>query len=105
MCYNDDNQICWWIACGITGIVSVSIFFGLFFGLNYPEIREHGWPASQCTVIWNRLDEYYKCSTDCSYCDTTGSTTSCNSLINLGNSYSPQQCKNDSNKCPPIGES
>jgi hypothetical protein len=99
-----DCESCWWISCGISGAISLILFFGLFFGLNYPEIKQHQWPAAKCTVIWERLDENYKCGTSCSYCGSTSSSLAGGKIVSTGNSYSPVTCRNDSSKCPPVGQ-
>ncbi|KAL4262170.1 hypothetical protein AB1N83_007155 [Pleurotus pulmonarius] len=44
--------------------VSLGLFFGLFFGIAYPEVVRHGWPLSKCDILSARLDpRYCSCST------------------------------------------
>ena len=88
----------------IFGLVSLALFFGLFFGLNYPEIKQHENPTSTCTVTWAQHDQKYVCKKDCSACtDAINTNISCDSLVNTGNLYSPMFCQQNYSMCPPIG--
>jgi hypothetical protein len=89
----------------VSGIISVSLFMGLFFGLNYPEIKQQENPASICTITWKQHEQKYVCKKDCSICSDANTTHSCEALINLGNSFSPFECQQNYTKCPPIGSS
>ncbi|KAF7343977.1 hypothetical protein MVEN_01686900 [Mycena venus] len=51
---------------GLLLAVSLALFFGLFFGLNYPEIVRHGWPLARCRVLSAEIATRYCCETSCS---------------------------------------
>jgi len=84
---------------------SLALFFGLFFGLNYPEIVRHGWPAATCNILSSKIAERYCCETSCqrNTCQSAPSgSQSCNSLINsLDSQFSPTTCAGNSSACPP----
>ncbi|KAJ7478451.1 hypothetical protein FB451DRAFT_1242037 [Mycena latifolia] len=89
---------------GVFLVVSLALFFGLFFGLNYPEIIRHGWPLTRCTVLSSEIASRYCCETSCdtSSCqDAPSGSAQCSSVISSINSgYSPSECTSNSTSCP-----
>lgn len=103
-------------------VISISLFLGLFFGLNYPgssqcptyitlvtliniEIVRHGWPRTRCTVLSSEIVTRYCCETSCE--DETcrnapaGSPQCSSTISTLDNGYSPSVCATNSSACPP----
>ncbi|KAL4262164.1 TNFR-Cys domain-containing protein [Pleurotus pulmonarius] len=87
---------------------SLGLFFGLFFGVSYPEIVRNGWPLTTCHVLASRLDSRYCCEKVC----TTGCSAVtigaplCSTQISLvNNAFTPSRCASDRSRCPPqIGQ-
>ncbi|KAJ7768671.1 hypothetical protein DFH07DRAFT_807562 [Mycena maculata] len=83
--------------------LSLPLFFGFFFGLNYPEIVRSGWPLTRCTVLASEIDSRYCCETSCSStCASAPSgAQSCSAEISsIDNGYSPAACASNSTLCP-----
>ncbi|KAK0189001.1 hypothetical protein F5146DRAFT_690726 [Armillaria mellea] len=91
-----------WFLCLF--VLSLPLFFGLFFGLNYKEIIRNGWPLTTCTVNNATLSTRYCCYSDCSpscFSSAPNGATTCGDLINQVNGgYSPAACAANSSVCP-----
>ncbi|KAK0488999.1 hypothetical protein IW261DRAFT_1442667 [Armillaria novae-zelandiae] len=91
-----------WFLCLF--VLSLPLFFGLFFGLNYKEIIRNGWPLTTCTVNNATLSTRYCCYSDCSpscFASAPNGATTCGDLINQVNGgYSPAACAANSSVCP-----
>lgn len=88
-------------------ISTLALFFGLFFGLNYPEILDHEWPATTCTLVNAKIPSRYCC--EASQCNqlcinAESGLPKCDSIISrLNENYDPLACAADSGQCPPTG--
>ncbi|KAJ6564088.1 hypothetical protein B0H19DRAFT_1140313 [Mycena capillaripes] len=93
-------------AClGFLLVVSLALFFGFFFGLNYPEIVRHGWPVTRCAVLNSAVTTRYCCETSCATASCQNApvgSPQCSSLISsIASGYSPSACSSNSSSCPP----
>ncbi|KAJ6527505.1 hypothetical protein B0H19DRAFT_1196135 [Mycena capillaripes] len=93
-------------AClGFLLVVSLALFFGFFFGLNYPEIVRHGWPVTRCAVLNSEIATRYCCETSCATASCQNApvgSPQCSSLISsIASGYSPIACSSNSSSCPP----
>ncbi|KAJ7157562.1 hypothetical protein C8R43DRAFT_402257 [Mycena crocata] len=91
-----------WVASVLLAL-SLPLFFGLFFGLNYPEIVHSGWPLTRCTVLASEIDSRYCCETSCSgSCASAPSgAPMCSAQISSINSdFSPTACAANITSCP-----
>ncbi|KAJ7817363.1 hypothetical protein B0H14DRAFT_2842482 [Mycena olivaceomarginata] len=87
---------------GLLLAVSLALFFGLFFGLNYPEIVRHGWPLARCKVLSAEIATRYCCETSCSTgsCQSApGGSPQCSSVTSSID-ISPSACASNSSSCP-----
>jgi hypothetical protein len=103
------------MVAGVCGLMCLSLWLGIFFGLNYPEIRINTqYKLSQCTVLSSSLTAayccyvnvsivsflaYYCCQYSCSYCSECGyfgSSASCSSVVSKNALLDPFKCDNGS---------
>jgi hypothetical protein len=83
---------------GLACVVFGGIFLGIFFGVNYPEIKIADFTPTKCLITNTTIISRYCSYTDCDFCTET-SATSCNALINVFNNMNPLNCINGTN-CP-----
>ncbi|KAJ7644499.1 hypothetical protein FB45DRAFT_1053244 [Roridomyces roridus] len=85
-------------------LITLGLFFGLFFRLNYPEIVRHGWPLTRCKVLSSEIATRYCCYSSCQdiTCQSAPSNSpSCGTVISsIQNNFSPDACSANSSSCP-----
>ncbi|CAG8812297.1 19100_t:CDS:1 [Gigaspora margarita] len=89
-------------------VIALSLFFGLLFGLGYPEIKRAEYYPTTCTIENETIKSRYCCYTDCNSTtchDAPSSAPSCLSLESRWNASSPTQCsllksQNNGDYCP-----
>jgi hypothetical protein len=80
-----------------------SLFFGLFFGLNFPEVRINTvYKPSVCHVENVVIVPRYCCYRSCSSCSSCFGAQSCSAMIAQADALDPIQCDATGN-CPVIG--
>jgi hypothetical protein len=93
------------IVSAIILLVCLPTWFGLFFGLNFPEIdiNEHYLP-SDCYPVQKSIQSAYECNYVCgSDCDQADSTiNTCIFNQNLYNNLDPQSCGSNTTSCAPV---
>jgi len=83
-------------------VITCSLFFGLFFGLIYPEIVINMYYPTRCTIITAKIVPRNCCLVDCSGCSTApASQSSCTDIKTYAeNSLHPDQCStNNTEQC------
>lgn|SRR3990167_913239 len=89
---------------GVFFICSLAFFFGIFFGLMYPEIdTNETYQAASCTVTSKTILSNYCAQKSCSYCDSFSGIT-CSNLINSESQKSPEQCALNASMCAVGGD-
>ncbi|CAG8474298.1 9096_t:CDS:1 [Scutellospora calospora] len=75
-------------------VIALSLFFGLLFGLGYPEIKRAEYIPTTCTIEAESIKPRYCCYLDCDLTcqNAPSSTPSCSSLESRWNAFSPTQC-------------
>eukprot|EP00128_Syssomonas_multiformis_P009347 Colp12_sorted_trinity150504_noHs@649 len=75
-------------------MIMIGLFLGLFFGLNYPEIKRAGYTSTQCLITDKNLDQRYCCKKVCSGCsESPYGLPRCSSVVNSVNRlYDPDVC-------------
>ncbi|KAH7090856.1 hypothetical protein BKA62DRAFT_98681 [Auriculariales sp. MPI-PUGE-AT-0066] len=81
-------------------VAALAMFFGLFFGLNYPEIVRHGWPITLCTILDSHIDQRFCCQEDCHCKDAPSGALACSSVVSQIDQFNPPQCAADPSSCP-----
>ncbi|CAB4424336.1 unnamed protein product [Rhizophagus irregularis] len=73
---------------------ALCLFFGIFFGLGYPEIKRAGYISTNCTIDDKTILSKYCCYKECSYCGTANALVDpiCSDLMYEWNSIPPQTC-------------
>ncbi|CAG8483110.1 uncharacterized protein OCT59_003731 [Rhizophagus irregularis] len=73
---------------------ALCLFFGIFFGLGYPEIKRAGYISTNCTIDDKTILSKYCCYKECSYCGTANALIDpiCSVLMYEWNSIPPQTC-------------
>ena len=82
--------------------------FGIFFGLDYQEIREFSFIPIKCMVLKSSIVPRNCCSYGCGTSYLTCASTSagsCSSVINYAQSLRPDQCLSDPRQCFQQGSS
>ena len=87
--------------CIIVFIVSLILFIGLFFGLNYPEIQRNNYSPALCTLMDKNLSSRYCCEkTSCTCTEALSQSKSCSAMVRDFNLYSPSACAANKTACP-----
>jgi hypothetical protein len=86
--------------CLFAFIVALSIFFGMFFGLNYPQVVINKYyVGAHCTITNTTINSRYCPSVSCSSCSDAPGTPSCDSVSAFQSSLNPQLCATDQSQC------
>ncbi|GBB93274.1 hypothetical protein RclHR1_02140027 [Rhizophagus clarus] len=76
-------------------IFALGLFFGIFFGLGYPEIQRAEYVSTECAIDDKTILSKYCCYKECSTCETaSASAPTCTALESQWNSLSPETCGN-----------
>ncbi|CAB4377871.1 unnamed protein product [Rhizophagus irregularis] len=89
-------------------LLALSLFFGIFFGLGYPEIQKANYISTYCTIDDKTISSKYCCYKKCNYCNTANAVAPiCTDLKSQWNLLSPETCASAvlansslSNVCP-----
>jgi hypothetical protein len=75
--------------------LALGLFFGIFFGLGYPEIKRAEYISTDCTIDDKTILSKYCCYKECSNCNRAKALAPrCTNLMSQWNSLSPQACAN-----------
>lgn len=81
-------------------IGSLPIFFGMFFGLNYPQVVINKYyVGAHCSITNTTIISSYCPSVSCSSCNDAPGSPSCSSVTKYQSSLDPQKCANDPSQC------
>jgi hypothetical protein len=74
-------------------LIALGLFFGIFFGLGYPEIKRAEYISTYCTIDDKTILSKYCCYKECSSCGTANALApKCTDLMSQWNSLSPEKC-------------
>ncbi|GES99759.1 hypothetical protein RCL_jg2724.t1 [Rhizophagus clarus] len=89
-------------SCLVIIIISFTIFIGVFFGVNYPEIKISKYIPTTCQSQTYTTAIKYCCDIDCT-CDSAQGLPKCETLVTQTLSLSPITCNQNSTLCPKSG--
>ena len=82
-------------------LCALALFFGLFFGLNEPDLEHRGYTLSECTFISATIQPRYCCDVSCGGCDAApASANSCATLQDQQENMSVPLCESSNGTCP-----
>ncbi|CAB4488070.1 unnamed protein product [Rhizophagus irregularis] len=84
-------------------IISLAIFFGVFFGVNYPEIKRSKYTPTICQSQSSKTITKYCCDIDCTCEKASSGLPKCETLVPQTLSLSPIGCNQNSTLCPKSG--
>lgn len=88
----------------ISFLISLALFFGLFFGLTYPEYLQTKYVETDCTVVAINTKPNYACGKSCSYCGWADrDDPGCHSQIKKFQKLDPFLCDTDPAQCAQSG--
>jgi hypothetical protein len=90
-------------SCLIIIIICFAIFIGVFFGVNYPEIKRSKYIPSICQSPSSTINPKYCCDIDCTCEKAQSSLPTCKTLATQSLSLSPIACERNSTLCPKSG--
>lgn len=94
----DSSSVCGGVCLTL---IPLSLFFGLFFGLNYPEIRQFDFVPTTCTTLYTAILPRYCCRKDCDGCGAAPTGASrCSAAIQTFENINPTDC---GDACPVNG--
>jgi len=97
----DMDKLCL-IITSLISLISLAIFFGVFFGVNYPEIKISKYTPTTCQSSSSTTNIRFCCDIKCS-CDTQSHLPKCSTLVPQSQSLSPTTCFQNSTLCPKSG--
>jgi hypothetical protein len=88
------------VALTIVLLLALSIFFGMFVGLNLPQVVINKYYSpTQCTITNASILFRYCPSVSCSTCSNAPTSPSCSSVQELQQSLSPEPCAQGTGAC------
>src|SRR4051794_13939548 len=93
------------LLCCLT-TVALAVFFGILFGVNYPEIKKSKYIPTICQCLSATIVSRFCCNLECNNTCSDNSIlglSQINLLLSQSQSLSPIACSENSNLCPKSG--
>src|SRR6266536_2374158 len=83
-------------------IISLALFFGVFFGINYSEVKLSKYIPTICQSSSSTTTTRFCCDLKCT-CNSQFDLPKCGALVPQSESLSPISCSQNSTLCPKSG--
>src|SRR5688572_11852804 len=88
------------LCCFLIAIISLAAFIGIFFCVDYPEVKRAKYSPTICQRLSTTISPRFCCNLDCACSSYSKELPKCQSLVSQSQLLSPIACSQNSTLCP-----